>query len=76
MKETFTAKTEGKGHMDEALKNDLRRNHFIYGTKQNEWKTTTGEGFGGQNGSKPAALDPALAKDLRTHHFALGNQKD
>lgn len=60
-----------KGTMTE-LANDLRRNHFDYGTDPNLFKTSQRDAYKGIAG-KSSELERELANDLRRNHFDIGN---
>ena len=62
------SKIQDKNALDEALKNDLRRNHFEYGFQKNTYESSNQE-IGSKQG-RPNKLGGELEKDLRQHHFS------
>lgn len=68
-------KTNGtSSKLNAELLNDLRKNHFNYGSSQNEYHSSSNEI--GRRLCKPSKLDQKLEKDLKAHHFGENDEME
>jgi hypothetical protein len=70
-------KTYSVAKLDDALKNDLRKSHFIFGNDAPKYQTISQQEFNDKSGLKYNGRADAheIERSLRSHNYILGTDK-